>query len=171
MFFLLSCKKEITESVTGIATEASSAQSKLATSNPDAPETAKFAQSTTSVTENYATTIFDSCRNESVNLNGIVTYKIKESFDRGYSISYTIDLSKVTGVGKITGTIWRGGGKITGVTSQSADGLDVKGRYVYNVTYHSTGGKKLSFDETGRFVQVNNVIKKETRLRTSFTCK
>ena len=163
MLFSFSCKKE------DVSSELSqSVQEQLATVNSDA---AQFSATTNSVVkENYAAVIFDSCRSENVNLNGLVTYTIKESYDKGYSLSYIIDLTKVIGVGENTGIIWRGGGKITGVTSQSVNGLNAKGRYTYRVTYSSQGGKKLSFNELGRFIQVNNVIKKETGLQSSYTC-
>ena len=111
--------------------------------------------------EPYKTVIFDSCRMEEVELTGEVVYRLTESFDKGYYIDYRMNLDKISGVGKKTGTIYHGGGKIEGVVKQNEDGGKVRGKTTYKVKYVGSNGNQIFFNQNARFIQVNGETKVE----------
>jgi hypothetical protein len=128
---------------------------------PEAAQPASPSHKPTITTEPYKAVIFDSCRMEEVDLSGTVTYSLVESFDKGYYINYKIDLDKVSGLGKKTGSVYHGGGKIVGTTKQNEDGTKVKGKTTYRVKYVGNDGNQIFFTQNARFIMVNGETKVE----------
>jgi hypothetical protein len=135
----------------------------IANENPDLQNTsqlnAELAKKGITTVEAYNSVIYDSCRNENVFLTGQMISKVIESFDRGYYLNYEIRLDKISGIGEVTGTIYHGGGRISGVVKQNEDATKVKGKVTYRVKFIAKKGKQISFTQTARFIMVNGQIK------------
>jgi hypothetical protein len=134
-----------------------SKEKQLKSSEHGKPE--RSSKKPTITTEPYKTILFDSCRMEEVELTGQVVYRLTESFDKGYYIDYRIDLDKISGIGKKSGTIYHGGGKIEGVVKQNEDGSKVKGKTTYKVKYVGSNGNQIFFNQNARFIMVNGETK------------
>ena len=150
----LSCKKDTVGNIE------STGRASLSVAEIKISEKDRASRKQASVTtEPYSTVLFDSCRNENILLTGQATYKLIESFDKGYYINYEIDLDKIKGVGERTGTVYHGGGKIIGIVKQNENATKVKGKVTYKVKYVGNNGNQIFFTQNARFISVNNVTK------------
>ena len=109
------------------------------------------------VTEPYSGNYFDSCRKENIILTGTVTYTIKQSIDTSsFYLSYSIDLN-ATGVGEISGTVFRGG--IRQMATVKAENGNVKATINYKLKFVSDGGEQINFTQLVKFVFVDGETK------------
>ncbi len=124
----------------------------------------------TSETTAYNSRIYNACAKEWVTLKGTVTYSIKEmrSDDR-YFIMYDIDLSKITGVGETSGTLYKGGGHIKDKVAASYKNNHVVGNNMYKVKYRAPK-TSITISEHAHIVIKDDDVKVEFNDQVE-TCK
>ena len=116
-------------------------------------------RTSSTVTEDYDSRVYNECTSEWVHLKGKITYNIKEEIsDKKYFILYQIDLKKVEGIGETTGTVYKGGGIIKDRITAVFQNGHVVGEDIYKVSYKANNST-LIFTQKAHYVASGDDIK------------
>ncbi len=121
-------------------------------------------------TVDYNTRIYNECNSEFVQLTGLADVSILETYsDKRYTINYSINLLKITGIGETSGLEYKGGGKIDAKVKSSLTSAKSNGTFIYKTKFMAEG-TKLSFTQHAHYVETANGVIKVEFNNISDTC-
>ena len=116
-------------------------------------------RTSSTVTEDYDSRVYNECTSEWVHLKGKITYSVKEEIsDKKYFILYQINLKQVEGVGETTGTVYKGGGVIKDRINAVNKNGHVVGNDLYKVRYKADNST-LIFTQKAHYVFSGDEVK------------
>jgi hypothetical protein len=127
---------------------------------PGSSKEKNIAERTSStVTEDYDSRVYNECTSEWVHLKGKVTYSVKQVVsDKKYFILYQINLKHVEGIGETTGTVYKGGGIIKDRINAVNENGHVVGNDIYKVRYKADN-TTLIYTQKAHYVFAGGEVK------------